>query len=259
MTVLLLLALGAGWTPAAHGQSIVVGSGSSWAAGNATHEIGCHDFTNNGTADLGTATFNAVANFTNTSIMSASAASIDVGGNWANSGTVDAGSSMISLTDDCGAMHATISGTTTFPTLAINSSVGKVVEFAAGATQTVTDALILGGQSGALLVVRSTQDGQQAFIDLESGATQSIAHVDVADHAATGQVIAPGPAEDFDSIDAGNNTRWFVSLGPAPAPTLSVGAMLLVLALLIAVAHGRLRARDGARPGAPRLNPEERG
>lgn len=251
MTVLLLLALGAARTPAAEAQSIVVGAGSSWAAGNATHELGCHDFTNNGTADLATATFDAVGNFTNTSTMTASAASIDVGGNWANSGTFDAGSSMISLTDDCGAMTATISGTTTFPTLAINSAFGRVVQFAAGATQTVTDALILGGQDGALLVVRSTQDGQQAFIDLESGATQSIAYVDVADHAATGQVIAPGPPEDFDSIDAGNNTRWFVALGAAPAPTLSVAALLLVLALLIAIAHGRLRAS--------RRNAEERG
>lgn len=249
---ILLLTIAVVEPPATHGQSIVVGAGSSWAAGNATHELGCHDFTNNGTTDLATATFAAVGNFTNTSVLTATAASVDVGGNWANSGTFDAGSSIISLTDDCAALSATISGTTTFPTLAINSALGKVVEFAAGATQTVTDALILGGQPGNLLIVRSTQDGQQAFIDLEPGASQSISHVDVADHAATGQVIAPGPPEQFASVDSGNNTRWFVAIGPAPAPTLSAVSLLLVLVLLVGIARGRLRVLADGRPRSPR-------
>lgn len=40
MTILLLVALGVARTPAARGQSTVVGSGSSWAAGNATHALG---------------------------------------------------------------------------------------------------------------------------------------------------------------------------------------------------------------------------
>lgn len=39
-----LLAIATVWAPVAHGQSIVVGTGSSWAAGDATHELGCHDF-----------------------------------------------------------------------------------------------------------------------------------------------------------------------------------------------------------------------
>lgn len=240
-----LIALLAGGTGAAHAQSVVIGAGSTWTANDGRHDLGCADLTNHGILSLGTAPFHAVRHFSNTSFASATAATLDIGGNWSNTGTFAAGNSEIRLTDDCGAPDATIGGATTFPTLSIVTALGREIRFAAGATQTVEDALILRGQAGHLLVLRSTQDGTQAFIDLRPGATQSVQYVDVADHSATGQVIAPGPPAQFFSTDSGNTTRWFDALA-TPAPALSGLALLLVVTLLAVIARSRLRAQ--ARP-----------
>lgn len=235
-----LLAALTGWSSPVDAQSIVVGAGSSWVAGDADYDLGCHDLINHGDMNLGSSTFTAIDNFVNTDTVTAIAATLNVGGNWTNSGTFDAGSSVVRLTDDCGDATVEISGETTFPTLAIMSAMGKLVRFPAGATQTVTDALLLQGVSGNLLRLRSTQDGQQAFIALANDATQSIVYVDVADHAATGQVLAPGEPEEFFSVDSGNNFRWFQTPAAAPAPAMSsVGTLLLVM-VLIGVAWIRL-------------------
>jgi hypothetical protein len=98
---------------------------------------------------------------------------------------------------------------TKFYNLKAVTASGKQINFEAGKTQTVANSLTLQGASGNLLKLRSMVNGQQALINLQNGGTQSIAYVDVKDHSATGQYLAPGTPASFNSIDSGNNNRWF--------------------------------------------------
>lgn len=222
--------------------NITVGAGSSWTAADAHYHLGCGDISNQGDLDLGTSTFAAVRNFSNGSNLVATAADVSVGGDWSNTGTVNAGSSVFRFADECGDGSSTITGETTFPTLSVTSGLGKTVYFAANATQTVTDSLILEGIAGMLLVLRSTEAGTQAAINLVPGGSQYIRYVDVADHLAAGAYLAPGPPSQFDSVDSGNNTRWFLGL-TAPAPALSLPALALACAALLFLAWTRQRGR----------------
>lgn len=132
---------------------------------------------------------------------------VSIGSSWANSGIFTAGTGTVNFID--GTTPASISGTNTFYNLKAVTTSGKQINFEAGKTQTVANSLTLQGASGNLLTLRSTVNGQQAGINLQSGGTQSITYVDVKDHSASGQYLASGTPASFSSIDSGNNTRWF--------------------------------------------------
>lgn len=151
--------------------------------------------------------------------------SISIGGSWANNGVFTAGTGTVTFID--GTSPASLSGTNTFYNLKAVTTTGKQINFEAGKTQTVANSLTLQGASGNLLKLRSTASGQQALINLQSSGTQSITYVDVKDHSASGQYLAPGPPASFNSIDSGNNTRWFNPVSavdttpPADPPNLN--------------------------------------
>ncbi len=144
---------------------------------------------------------------------------INVGGSWTNNGTFNAGTGTVNFID--GTTPSSISGSSTFYNLNVTTSTGKQLNLTAGQTQTVTMALTLQGVSGNLLVLRSSAGGQQASINLQNGASQSIDYIDAKDINAIGEHLALGPAGDFNSIDSGNNSRCFenglVTITASPA------------------------------------------
>lgn len=156
---------------------------------------------------------------------------LEVAGDWTNQGTFDAGASTVHFLDGCSNSEAEICDESTFANLVVESLNGKTYRFEAGATQTVLDSLTVAGDSGSLVRVRSKIDGERAFIALRGD--QDISFVDVQDHEAVARHIAKGPPEDFDSVDSGNNLRWFLNLDSIPAAT---PAALLLLALALASA-----------------------
>ena len=142
--------------------------------------------------------------------MMATTGTINVGGNWINNGTFTAGSGTVNFID--GQSPVEISGTSQFYNLNAVTTTGKQLNFEAAKEQKVTNLLKLQGDCASLklLALRSTIPGQRAQINLENTGTQDIYAVDVMDHHATGQWLAPYFPEDIYSIDQGNNIKWFL-------------------------------------------------
>ena len=169
---------------------------------------------------------------------------LSLSGDFANAGTGE-----VRSVDGCGATRSTFTGANTFSRLWVSTTTGRVLVLPSGFTQTVQAALTLNGAPGNLLPVRSTTPGTAASLNLLPGATQAIAHVDVADNRATGQVIDPGTLASFNPVMRSNVSNWFVTaVGPGggavtPVPTLGLWGMGL-LGLLTALAAARpLRRR----------------
>jgi hypothetical protein len=203
------------------------GAGSTMQLGDAPLSLGCNDL-----------------HIEPGGTLQAQASTIELAGNWDNRGTFEAGTGTVLLDDGCGAPEiASVLGSNTFFDLRIITSTGKTVLFEAGVTQTILDGLTLMGTPGKRLVIRSTIPGQQAFLNLVSMASQLIDYINVADNAATGQVLVMNPPEAVHSIDAGNTTRWFFAGKPA-APALSPWALGLLFTGLSAVGLWRLRRRQ---------------
>lgn len=214
---------------------LVVPSGGSFSLGGGTLELPCVDFLNSG------GTVNA-------------AGLINVSGNWGNTGAFNAQGGTVHMDDDhCVPNIATITGNTSFFALRIDTDSGKQVNFQAGSTQNVGGGITLLGTSGNRLKIRSTVPGSPAFLNVAGG--QNINYVDVQDNHATGLYLAPGLPNQFNSIDRGGNSRWFLNLGPEvnpgsppninPIPTLSATATLLLGLALSALVSWRSRRRSG--------------
>ncbi len=231
-------------------QGITIDAGSRWQADGARHALDCTPITNAGQLEADSGAFDAVGGFANTGQASATTAVLRVGGDWSNSGAFAAGQSSVQLVDACSINAASITGTTSFSSLSLSSNAGKLYAFEAGATQSVQQALVLAGGPAVRLVIRSTSPGVQANLALATSGTQSISRIDVADMRAPDEAayLAQGMPHEFDSIDSGNNTRWFGDfLGSVALPTLS-GAVTVLLALLLAALawrHTATRQRRG--------------
>ena len=152
---------------------------------------------------------------------------LEVTGDWDNSGTFNAGTSTVQMVDGCGLSSAVIAGDTTFASLDMTTTTGKLYSFTAGSTQTVTSALTLLGASGNLLTIRSTLGGSAALLDVQG--SQSADFVDVQDNDATaGKPILVGD----NSVLGSNTPGWGIA---ALVPALGVlGLTGLVLGLLAA-------------------------
>jgi hypothetical protein len=231
------LLLLAGVTPAG-ASGLSIGAGSTMRLGDAVLALGCNNLQ---IEPAGT--------------LQAQASTISLAGNWDNRGTFDAGTGTVRFEDGCVPNLSTIGGNNTFFDLRIVTSSGKTVSFEAGATQTVLDGLTLMGAPGDLLVIRSSIPGQRAFLDLVPGASQLIDYVDVADNAATGQLLASGPAPKSHSIDSGNTAGWFFVAPAAAAPVVSGVGLAGAALLLLAVARTALRraSKDQGRPVEDRI------
>jgi len=208
-------------------------SGNSFDLGGGTLDLDCANFTVHNTA-----TFNAGSGH------------VLLSGNWSNQGVFNPGTSMVTFDDDCGpASTSVITGATNFHNFIANTTSGHGLTFGSGETQSVMNDLVLTGAAGQLLRIRSTTEGTQAFLELDGAGSQTISYVDVKDNNAPvpGQWLAPGPPFQFDSVDSGNNYRWFLNLpvqgGPGAGreiPILSApGLALLIVLIALAAAYSR--------------------
>ena len=168
-------------TGASAGQ-LTVGSGASLDLGTGSLDLGCADLTVTGTMAAGTAGFTQARDVTidPSGLLNGNSATLQVAGDWDNAGTFNAGTSTVQLVDGCGLLSATIAGDSTFANLAMTTATGKLLTFTAGSTQTVTGGLTVAGASGDRLTVRSSVDGDEAFLDAQGSV--SAAFVDVKDN-----------------------------------------------------------------------------
>jgi hypothetical protein len=220
-------ALGASTPFAAALGLIEVGADTTFDLGDASLDLGCDDLMVAGVLAGGTGPAIQVGNLEIElgGTLQGELGAFEVTGNWTNAGSFAAGMSTVRFVDGCGATQATISGSTTFDVLEMITSAGKLYSFEAGATQTVQTNLLLMGTSGALLLLRSTSEGSEAFSELQG--TQDVSFVDVKDNHSTGTAIGLPLANSFSS---GNTTGWTVV--PEPGSVSLAIAAFSALALL---------------------------
>lgn len=111
----------------------------------------------------------------------ASGSQIRVLGNWLNDGTFSHNGSLIYFT---GAGESKITGQNTFHTLIadlkeVDTTGGKTLRFESEVTQTITHSLQLRGDDSSDLMVRSTNDSVDAFLDVSSDATVILENYDM--------------------------------------------------------------------------------
>ena len=198
-----------GLAPLAQAAQLQVGAGSRVDFGDATVRLGCADLHVNGSAAASASTLNGIAtlNIGAAGGLQAGTAQVALSGDFVRSGSFDAGGSTVSIMDSCAHSISRVSGGTVFNHLSVTSGTGKTLELAAGQSTTVLGQLTLQGAQGRLLRLRSSAAGTAA--QLSATAQQSVQFVDVADNRATGEVLAFGKPDQFQSQASGNLFRWF--------------------------------------------------
>jgi hypothetical protein len=237
-------AVGAGWiargsalltalvglAPAAvPAAEVAVGAGASMSLGAGQLDLGCADLTVAGTLSAGSQGVAGTRDMVidPTGVVNGNSATLVVSGDWDNAGTFNAGTSSVQLRDGCGLSSAVIAGDTSFATLDLLSTTGKLYTFTAGSTQTVSQSFAVNGAPGNLLTIRSSSPGNAAFLDAQGSAGGD--YVDVQDNQAIGNNIGVGA----NSVIGTNTAGWFVS---AVVPALPfAGSAVLALALAWAV------------------------
>ena len=222
----------------ASGAQLTVGGGSTVRLGDGGLDLGCADLVVAGTMAAGTSGIDQTRDvgIAPSGTVEGESATLNVTGDWDNAGSFNAGTAIVNFVGGCGRNSAIISGETTFSTLWITTSTGKLYSFQSGSTQTITNSLTLTGVAGNLLTLRSTVGGNEAFLDLQGN--HSTDFVDVDDVHAIGNTITLGPG----SVQGDNTVGW---IGVA-VPALSVVALVLLMLTIIAAGHRSLRVRQGA-------------
>lgn len=248
MPLLCALLLAACLIPlAAEAQRVDIGEGATWQLDGANMDLDCAVLRIEGAVDAADGQIAGVGHLDLAGQLAATTAWLEVGGDWSNQGSFNAGSGTVAFSDRCNQPQTTLHGNSTFATLVMESSRGKSYHFQSGATQSVTSALRLSGAAGQHLPIRSTTAGNRANLSLATSGSQQIDWVDVADMAApSGSAwLAAGLPTAFNSIDSGNNQRWFApaSLAPVLVPATSIWALLGLAALMLLHAWRRPSAR----------------
>ena len=148
---------------------IVVSAGDSIALDGSSIDLGLSDIVVAGTLSLKNGSLNGVRNFT-----IAPGGSVDAGngvitlsGNWNNAGSFNAGTGSIQFVDaPACSSNSTISGSSTFATLSLVSTCGKLYRFDAGSNQTIGTLFTVSGTAALPLRLESTGAAQPAFINL---------------------------------------------------------------------------------------------
>lgn len=223
-----LIGLGIVMVTSAHATGFTVGAGSTVSMGTGTMTLGCDDLVIQATGTL-----------------LGEQGTISLAGDWIQNGAFTPGTSTVVFVDGCIPNQSAISGNSTFYNLFGITSLGKELDFAVGSTQTIQNFLQLTGAAGNLLLVRSSNPGVAAFLNLLPGAGQLIDYVDVQDNHAVGQPIGPGPPEDFNSVKSSNSNGWFELAGGGPAPAPALSGFGLLIAALTLLLIGAMRARRG--------------
>ena len=219
---------------------VLVGLDASLSLGAGTLSLGCESLEVSGSLLGGSGNVQSVGDLAleASGVVAGDSASFEIRGDWSNLGTFDPGSSDVRFTDGCGRSSSSIHDATSFAALTVDSATGKTYSFAAGETQTVLGSLAIHGDESAPVRIESTSEGLRALIDLAG--EQEISFVHVQDHEAIGERIAPGRPAEFQSVDAGNNVRWFHH--PLEIPTTSVLGRWLLVAVIGGAACWRLRS-----------------
>jgi hypothetical protein len=201
--------------------ALYIGPGATEDLNGGSMDLDCGDLVVDGTLNMDTGTLYNVGSVI---INSGGTINLDDGTiyvtkDWKNNGgTVNPGaSSLVEWNTKCGTPNVKIIGDSTFFNLTLQTNSGRMLTFEAGATTSVNGHLLLqGGYPGNLLKIRSHIPGTQSFLIVTG--SYLITGVDVADNNANlpGQWIDFGAPIDFESIDSGNNYRWFRS-GPGAA------------------------------------------
>jgi hypothetical protein len=226
---------------------LIVPPGAVFLLDGGTTDLQCTDLVVGGTLRLATG---SIANARHVTIKAGGSIEgqsgvIALGGNWSNDGQFIAGASVVRFRDLCSLATSGVSGNTTFATASFVSAIGKGYAFAAGSTQSVSGVLEIAGTAAAPIQFRSSAPGNVASIDLLPDGSQPIQHVGVTDVWATGQWLAPQPANEG---GGGNANRWFGQPVEAlPVPTLGAGWLAALALGLAAFASFALRReeRDG--------------
>lgn len=214
--------------------------GGSISLGGGSLDMGCTQLSiaAAGSFSAGQGRIVNLGGMSSTGLVQGGLARFELSGQWSNQGSFLPGQSSVLVTDACSATSL-ISGNNSFWNLSIADIAGPV-SFSAGSLQRVDNALVLRGRNANdLLSIRSSVPGQAAFLELAMSGSQDIFHVSVRDnHApAEGQALAVGDPADFQSVDAGGNSRWFRDSLPRPIPVstltpLATGMLLLLVFML---------------------------
>ncbi len=125
-----------------------------------------------------------------------------VAGNFTHSGGTFTNSSGTLTLDGT---SQSINGSTTFYNLAKTVASTATLTFESSATQTVTNNLTLQGASGQLLVLAASTPTVAANLILQSGGSQNISYVNVADNNANGGTTLVGRNG---SVNSNGNSNW---------------------------------------------------
>lgn len=230
-------------------QAISIGPGASWRVGDAALDLDCAALNVAGTFAAQDGRVEGIGHLGINGQVTAAAAILEVGGNWSNHGSFLAGSSTVRMSDRCNQAQSSITGNTGFSTFSIESARGKSYRFEAGQTQSVALGLRLAGVPGQHLFIGSTLSGSRASVALSPNGAQQITWLNVSDmEAPVGSAwVAPDRPENFNSIDSGNNLRWFQSSStiglPTALPTLSPWSLLVLALAMIVLGRRGLRVR----------------
>ncbi len=221
---------------------ITIGSGGSVSVGTGAIHVGCRDLVNNGTLSLDGGVVDMTSNVTSTGQLNGGSGLLEFGGDWSNSGAFTAGTSTVSMVDECGDGAISFAGNSDFYNLSMVTTAGKTVVFESGAEQKIANELVYAGSPGYLLTLRSSIPGTPVFTSLAFGGSQFIEWVDVADNVAMEgfQRLAPNYPSASNSVDSGGNSGWFTEM--VPIPTLS-GLGIALLVALILLGAGSVRRR----------------
>lgn len=214
---------------------ISVGLGSSMSLGSGSVDAGCGDVTVNGTLNLNSGDLTGIDNVGFSGTIDGDTGSMSLGGDWTNNGLFIPDSSSISLVDECGDGAAEVHGDSNFNNLSIVTNSGKTVGIESGSETNVAGDLVLTGTAGNLLTLVGIGTNAQWVLELSQFGTQLVDYVAVGNGIAIipGQHMAPGAPTSFNSINLGNNFRWFTNNLFVPIPTLSEWGMILLIAALL--------------------------
>ncbi|MBU0766411.1 LamG domain-containing protein, partial [Patescibacteria group bacterium] len=144
-----------------------------------------------------------------------SSGGITIQGNWNNQGdfTHDGGGTV-----NLNGTNQLMSGSTVFWNLTSTGSSSDTLRFDYTSRQNISGSLVLSGDSGQALSLRSTKTGSASNILLDASAgTQTLTYLDIKDSDASGGTELL--ANDGTSTDSGNTTNWDIS---TPATTVTI-------------------------------------
>jgi hypothetical protein len=220
------------YAPLCTAQQLVIGAGARISLGSATLDAGCRDVSVSGIIDVAAGAIRGARDLSVSGTLNGGSGLIELSGNLTAGANLVPQSGMVQMIDGCGSSESILIGEHQFNRLRIETSDGRALVLPAAATQSILSSLELVGGTQRL-IMRSSSIGSVAFLNLQDGAAQFVSRVDAVDVGApaSGQYLAPGFAEDYDSIDRGNTPRFFGDAVVA-IPTLSTFNLILMIFLV---------------------------